>query len=296
MFSTLSHVTSEIDRVVPAKIAAMLKLLLQEKHLYQSVVLDFEPDFQNLSGGLPSHEQSKAITYGLDQLSAVWRFLDPSSGSKSPLSGPGTSITRPILPPDAELFCSTCSQIEVFSCLSVHDLDSVFSRVTLSTSRPALQVFLFSYLCQSCKTFPEAFLVRREHNRLVLSGRAPIEHVDIPSAIPKHVRRFYSDAVTAHQSGQTLAGLLLLRTLVEQWCRLTSSHPSVQSVALIDEYLASLPEDFKIRFPSIRELYSDLSAAIHSAAGSSDFFDSVKDRIVAHFEARRLFTLSDGAV
>jgi hypothetical protein len=295
MHFTLDHVTSEIDKAIPLMIAAVLKLLLEEKHLYQSAVLDFESEFQKLASSLPPHEQSRAFTYGIGQLSADWHFFDPSSGSKTASPSTGTTNTRPILPPDSKLFCSTCNRIETFNCLSVYDCASAFPRALTSNSRPAIQVFLFSYLCQSCRTFPEAFLVRREHNRLILSGRAPIERTEVPSAIPKDVRRFYSGAIVAHQSGQTLAGLVLLRTLIEQWCKLASSGSAVQTDALLDEYTAALPEEFKTRVPLMSDLFSDLNGDIQSGTGSSDLFDSARDRLLVHFEARRLFKLHNGA-
>jgi adenylate kinase len=72
-----------------------------------------------------------------------------------------------------------------------------------------------SYQCQSCKGVPEVFLVRREHLKRTNAGRAPIEHVEVPKDIPKHVSRFFRGAIVAHQSGQTLAGIFLLQTLIE---------------------------------------------------------------------------------
>jgi hypothetical protein len=296
MHYTLSRVTTEIDKALPVKIAAVLKLLLEQKHLYQSVIVDFESNLQDLAGKLPPGEQSTAITHGLGQLSANWHFLDPSSNSKSPQSDGGVRTMGLIIPPEVNVFCSSCSRTEAFNCLGVHEFSAAFSRSHLSHSRPALQGFLFTYICQSCKTFPEAFLVRRENNTLILSGRTPIEHVDVPSAVPRKVRRFYSGAIVAHQSGQTLAGLLLLRTLVEQWCILAMSGTATPMDVPLDEYMASLPEDFKTRFPSMRDLYSELTADIHAATGSSDLFDSVKDRLLVHFEARRLFKLPDGVI
>jgi hypothetical protein len=53
-----------------------------------------------------------------------------------------------------------------------------------------------------------------------LSGRAPIEHVLVPNVIPKNAAGFFKDALIAYQSGQTLAALFLLRTLIEQWLKL----------------------------------------------------------------------------
>jgi len=55
--------------------------------------------------------------------------------------------------------------------------------------------------------------------------------------------------------------------------------------------MQSLPEDFKARFPSMRSLYGELSAAIHRADGAAALFDTAVAQINEHFEARRLFKL-----
>ena len=95
----------------------------------------------------------------------------------------------------------------------------------------------------------------------------------------------------AHQSGQTLAGLFLLRTLIEQWVRENTKHTDLEVDNVLDAYMNSLPADFKDRFPSLRDVYSKLSGDLHRATGSIDLFDETLKSIVEHFEARRLFKL-----
>jgi hypothetical protein len=57
-------------------------------------------------------------------------------------------------------------------------------------------------------------------------------------------------------------------------------------------YMTSLPEDFKRRFSSMRELYGELSNDIHGAIGSAELFESSILKIGEHFEARRLYKIS----
>jgi len=106
------------------------------------------------------------------------------------------------------------------------------------------------------------------------------------------MHRFFSGAVVAHQSGQTLAGVFLLRSLIEQWARITTKSQAAKADEVLDAYMNSLPIDFKSRFASMYGLYGELSADIHSATGSAELFDSARCQIVEHFEARRLFKLS----
>ena len=118
-----------------------------------------------------------------------------------------------------------------------------------------------------------------------------MESVQISACLPKPAAKYVSDAQIAYQSGQVLAALFLLRTFCEQWCRPFALETDKADVAL-DKYSASLPDDFKARFPSLKAIYSDLSAAIHAATEDAELFARSKSQIEEHFEARRLFKLS----
>ena len=122
-----------------------------------------------------------------------------------------------------------------------------------------------------------------------------MEHVQVPFEIPKEVARFYSGAVVAHQSGQTLAGLFLLRTLCEQWARRFAAADDHADQA-INIYMDSLPEDFKGRFPSLRSIYEMLSADIHAATGSDELYVQMLTEIGEHFSARKVFKLLSSRV
>jgi hypothetical protein len=142
------------------------------------------------------------------------------------------------------------------------------------------------------------FLVRREDLKLRLCGRDPIEAVPPPKVLPGSHSKFYSDAQIAHHAGQTLAGIFLLRTFIEQFWR---SVPEVQELikqqarATGDEqataYQAMLPPDFKSRFPSLSDVYGQLSTAMHEAKADAALFEDCCAKIVEHFEARRLFKI-----
>jgi hypothetical protein len=115
--------------------------------------------------------------------------------------------------------------------------------------------------------------------------------VEQPRFIPKAIARFYSGAVVAHQSGQTLAGVFLFRVLIEQWVQSQSEKKGLKVDQALDNYIIGLPKDFKERFPSFRSLYEELSADIHSATGSAELFEKAGKQIIEHFDARRLFKL-----
>jgi hypothetical protein len=153
------------------------------------------------------------------------------------------------------------------------------------------QAFLLAYQCQSCKRTPELFLIRRRGLKLTNEGRSPIERVDVPPFVPDSVQRFFGGAIVAYQSGQTLAAVFLLRTLVEQWARSASGSKKEQADQVMEDYMATLPDDFKNRFLSIRTLYGELSVDIHNATGSAELFERARTQITQHFEVRRMFGL-----
>jgi hypothetical protein len=249
------------------KIRDTLRTLLEEKHLYQSTTLD-------LRGVVPIMEANlNPLRASMDQLRKAttrpWFFKDPLV-SKS-VSDERLTVT----PPDLKLFCGRCNRIEAFNLVSVEDFLERPAEARFVVNSETAQALVLSYRCQSCKGVPEVFLVARQGFRLTNTGRAPIEHVDVPAAIPKDMRRFYGGAIVAHQSGQTLAGIFLLRTLIEQWARQSTEANGFADEAL-DAYMAALPEDFKSRFPSLRTLYSDISVDLHNATGSIELFDTAR--------------------
>jgi len=282
--SEVLRIVCEIDK----RITASVKQLLETKHLYQSVVVEYA----NMLEDLP--DTWAGIAQGLQDavLSAVnghWATIDRAY--QAPLLHEGPACIRFEIP-DLKLFCSACKRIEAFNSISSEDFAGRgHSLIPDGTPTGVVQVFALSFQCQSCKGVPEVFLVRRDELKLTQSGRAPIEHTEVPAAIPKSLGKWFRGAIVAHQSGQTLAGVFLLRTLIEQWAKQATGQPDLQADEAIEAYMDLLPLDFKGRFPSLRTQYGDLSDDIHRAIGSTDLFDSAKFAIIEHFKARQLFKL-----
>lgn len=276
--------------IIRRRVEAVFRELLETKHLYQSLQVDFSTtgveSIENASGNIKF-----ALAQEWSSLhQANWIAQDP----KSPPDNIPLFHNISFRPPDIKTFCTVCDRIEAFNLESVENFLARWGAINVDLkgrSGHTVQVFVLSYTCQSCKSVPEVFLVRREGPRLIISGRTPLEHVDVPKAIPKGVARFYSGAIVAHQSGQTLAGNFLLRTLLEQFAKTKAAAPKTADDA-IDQYTAMLPLDFNNRFPSFRDLYSVLSNDIHLAKGSPEVFEDMRAKIVKHFAARELFELT----
>jgi hypothetical protein len=266
-------------------VVTVLGTLLQQKHLYQG--LPVRPTDTYL---VKSENQANAE----ERLPAVTQFIR-NAWSVDPPPPSGYVPVCFCRPPDIKLFCSACNRVEAYNLVFADDLFRRIEQGAFETKGETDQLFLFAYKCQSCKGTPETFLIRRRGLRLRNEGRSPIEHVEVSTAIPKAVSRFVSGAVVAHQSGQTLAGLFLLRTFIEQWARLATGSQKQQPDQVIEEYMTMLPSDFRGRFPSMRSLYAELSADIHAARGSAELFDQARGQIDQHFDARRLFKLEQPA-
>lgn len=271
------------------RISEHLRQLLESKHLYQNIQIEYQDLVDAFEGNA---EFIKDITQKFTQLvNDEWCLVDPAGRR---MIFPTNDSTRIIWfkAPDVKLFCEICGRIEAFNVVSAEDFlqRRRFDVSVNATNDRTLQVFVISFQCQSCKPAPEVFLIRRRGMKLTISGRAPIEHVTVPSVLPKTLQRFYSGAVVAHQSGQTLAGLFLLRTLIEQWVR-QPIDTELKADEVLDKYMLTLPNNFRQQFVSIRDLYGKISVDIHSATGCESLFDEASSKIVEHFEARRLFEL-----
>lgn len=289
---TPADLCDRIETRLPHEITAAFSRLFQSKHLYQSESVDMafiEQDLDNVDR---------------QTVAAVRVYIDPLRNGRWMPTQPElrrAPFVREPNPPNrylwfetatAKLFCQACDRVEAFNAEFIEDL-TARSGYDSRTSQ-TIQVFAFTFVCQSCKDVPEAFLVRRAGNKLTLCGRAPIEHVSAPSYIPKNQQRSFADSIVAFQSGQVLPALFMLRVTIEQFVRERSTVPIDTPEALtvaFDSYMASLPEAFRSTFPSLPDLYSKLSIALHKADASVELFDTSRLAIEKHFDARRLFEL-----
>ncbi len=288
---------SRFDKFIRALsdvVADRLKALFQDKHLYQSLTLDFSSARPALDEcariGRPVYD--KPDTKPEDSLARSLPWL-PEDNQRSwyPPGSPTRSFDGiPFRLPTVRLYCRNCSGSQPFNLLSAEDICAQWGGV--EADKPTTQVFLFTVLCQQCKEFPEAFLVRRCGLKGQLAGRAPMEEVAVPSVIPARIRRYFSQAVVAFNSGQVLPGLFMLRVLIEQYVQPYRPEASRCDEA-IEAYNRRLPNDFKDRFPSLTKLYTGLSAAIHTAAVGEGLFSATQEDLLTHFEARRLFRLDE---
>ncbi len=299
--NTASQAAKSIRVSIEQRITLTLKKLLEEKHLYQSLDVESEGKASSFVGKVAPPLTPNKVARNIEEelrffetglLLKRWYCSDPSGGPTVYSESNSTLYV-----PHIKTFCTTCDRVEPFNVVAVTDyLDMpkhpLASPNEFKGAAVVVQNFVMSFLCQGCKLIPEIFMVRRVGSKLTNCGRSPIEHIEVPKFLPTSARQYFSGAIVAHQSGQTLAGLFLLRTFIEQWIRSLGAKHEYADEA-IDWYMTTLPDDFKAHYPSLRDVYGTLSNAIHAADASTPIFDKAKADIETHFDARRLRRLSD---
>lgn len=300
---------ASIMQRVGEAISEALRILLSEKHLYQSVKVDF--------GFL---DEIAARNHSLAQKSATRpmmgagpRHVDPLSSFRSELTVYSQCLwfpsnAAPLVSTGTDIFNLNNNEVQKYPlptikaacnhCEEKGPFNPVGALVESSKIAAIDQWLSVSYQCQNCKKEPIRFLIRRNNNKFILSGRDPFETIDIPGFIPKLHAANLRNAIIANHAGQTLAGIFLMRVFVEQFWK---SVPEVaSSIAtkvrptgdeLGEAYKATLPAAFKERFPTLREVYDSLSEAMHSARADTVVFSKCFDQVIEHFDARRLFKM-----
>lgn len=297
---TLNHALATFHVEVVAAIRSAVKQLLEEKHLYQSTTVDVAAICaKHLKSFLQGSAPTDAATVLSRAPNWIWRLRDDedSAAKFTDLAHtPGMPPPEEFLwqAPDIKCYCAKCERDEPFNLFSAYNLlpRNGSTRKYFAEPKGTVQVFSIALLCQSCKTTPEVFLLRRAGPKLTLSGRAPMETTQTPKHIPPAIAKYYSSAQIAYQSGQTLAALFMLRTTCEQWCR-SFGAPNDKADVCLEKYSQSLPGDFRDRFPSLKTIYGELSAAIHSATADEELFRAKALDIAEHFEARKVFKLKN---
>jgi len=124
-------------------------------------------------------------------------------------------------------------------------------------------------------------------------GRNHIEDIEIPKYLPKNESKYYRDAVIAYNTGNILAGLFYLRTLIEQYMRRITNNTDkkITGEDLADEYAKLLDDEFPKKFKTLKKIYEELCVPLHGAQDDSEQFEKSNQDILKHFDALRLFPL-----
>jgi hypothetical protein len=276
-----------------------LKLLLEEKHLYQKVRLSAD-DILKTHGDKIFVPQNRKHYEG-EIHKALQGALNATAENQKFQTGE-VELVLPVT--NVKLFCEKCGAREAFRPIETYDVSSLlrikhqsqstFGTVNFKISfRTDFQIFLFVFQCQRCEGNPTAFIVKRDGLDLFLEGRSPIEHVELPAFIPKKEIKWFRDAVIAFQSGKVLAALFYLRTFIEQFARRKTGTESDKKTGdeILTAYAGTISENLRSTMPSLREWYDNLSEALHTAKEDEQLFESARKAIEEHFDIRRVHKL-----
>ncbi len=329
----MDGLNEKIVSMIRFEILRCVKELLETKHLYQSVRIDTtkiqkmiddadkspemkteESRFRRLASAssgpgisLKSHMANALNRHRQNMrdseqtiLNNYWKFstdtwIQRLITSKKKLSDCGTHFILPTI----SVPCSQCDAI-----LPAHnsgflgqeqEIQTVSWPIQKNGHMSICQTFVFPYHCQSCKKEPLIFLIHRTGTKLMLVGRNHFEKIQMPKTIPQRESKYFSDAISAYNTGNILAGLFLLRTVVEQYMRrILMVTEKKTGDELADGYASLLDDEFpKNRYPSLKVVYSELSVPLHAADNDADQFVKSREDIERHFELLKHFPLKD---
>jgi len=202
-------------------IAAGIKELIEHKHLYQSIIVTFPPFdvvYQNVAlipflTGINKHTLKECQLIYDSANEFQWHVESPVESRRAEYHTDNvpkrTIAIIDFIPPTIKTLCSICESIQPYNFTHGIDFSKDFREINNHENPIDVQIFMLAYQCQACKSLPEVFMIRREKMKLIQSGRTPMEQVEIPKFIPKAQRKYFSDAIFAFNSGQTLAGKFL---------------------------------------------------------------------------------------
>jgi hypothetical protein len=296
----LQRLREETIRSISREAGKALKTLLEEKHIYQQVVIDAKSlitawEAKARSLGATIHDgdadfEKTRFTLPDSQLDLADRWGPPE----------GSPVLTMIVS-NTKLFCSACDEREVFSPVWYRDMANELNKPVAFAAaagrtppKDGFQLLYITLQCQRCLGQPAGFIVRRDGWKLSLHGRSPMEHVEVPKYIPKEERHLFRDAMIAAHGGKILAALFYLRVFIEQFARRVTGETERRFGAdLMEDYGKTLPDPHRGTRPSLKELYEKLSEPIHAAREDEKLFEAAREAIEHHFEIRKVFKISE---
>lgn len=294
-----------VDRFVARlneELSTQIKLLLEEKHLYQKVKIDSVEQIRVEALRRAPKEAQEWVNDTLT--SRLAHQLDVSIGgypTRVNMEG-GPKLYLCLKFPIVRLFCHNCKRKEAFGPAWYQDATNEMlklrrdEKIGRNYDISNVRVYFIAYQCQYCKGAPEGFLVRKTGWTFSLDGRSPMEHIELPKYIPDKESGLFRDAMIAYHAGKWLAAVFYLRCFIEQFAR-----RQIGAVAnarktgddIMDAYAQLLPEDKRSHLTSLKHWYDRLSEPMHTAdeGAAEKLFDEARQEIEHHFELRQAFRI-----
>src|SRR5690349_24655208 len=160
-FHIPQHGVNEFTRLLNEQLSAQVKLLLEEKHLYQKVTIDVDHIRSEILKRIYEHDLRWAES---EIASTLNKRLVLTSGPGMVIA-PRGEASKPIptlILPGVRLFCVTCTERHVFKPVWYQDaISEMIQRVVsgevreLNFNAVSLQLFFVAYQCQHCHGEPQ---------------------------------------------------------------------------------------------------------------------------------------------
>ncbi len=170
MVATLNYAeaTYLLASSVNQSMKGQLKLLLEERHLYQNVVsVDFSEILSEVSKSVVLTTHVQALYTFAKKLSEE-RIAPAEQDSSTVPNGSGAkpALRLELILQNVKLYCSTCKTRETFSPTWYKDAtDGIMERHSrdhrIALPPPLFQMFVLAYQCETCKSAPVTFLIER---------------------------------------------------------------------------------------------------------------------------------------
>lgn len=289
----------EIEHEVCDEWIKILKVLLEEKFIYQNVCLNADvfarhADDKHSQQAL-SDEFSKRATYPLSDgktdkvraspdwmISGASNFEQWEKYEEQPL---------PFYLPALQLHCKECKGERSFG--SLIDSRSGYLQAFLNKKqKPDVneQVYTFYYLCGSCSNRTIVFQVVRTGLKLQLTGRSEPLRPAV-GKWPKGIDIVVEDAVQAVAENDIYGGFYHLRTAVEHYLKgqlgIDVSERK-RGEELVDEYKKTLDEKVRTAAPSLSTVITEFSECLHSRTGDLSVFNDNLKKFEAHITMKKM--------
>lgn len=261
-------------------VAQAIKRLLSSKHLYQNLNISGATDFS-----CATEEQIAEVEFKLHSADLAF------TGGQA-MRTAGETLQVNLL--NFETYCTRCGDRKPFASLSAVTSPLDQPALPFGELPPASQILHLRFKCQSCQTEQVDYLIVRKAKKLTIAGRWPVEEYPAPAFIPKELRDHYSKATITFNAGFFLAALVYLRVVIEQFWRsqnLADLSQRLTGDELGTLYKEKLPKEFNEVFPSLLDIYNQISGALHTANASAEIFEESLAKLERHFDGRRLFEL-----
>jgi len=316
------NLTNFILNLLNEKISNSFRILLEEKHLYQSVKIE-KPDILDIIEKNDWSNFGFMQNFGIFEIAKFKMAIKQSDNKIASLDLNKffnsiwvlrtfskfdnleqmedifniDDVNVHISLPTIKIKCNKCNSVTPPHNPGIDNKQMEINHLDLTSynekKKTTIQVFSIPYQCQSCKKEPIIFQIYRTDKKLTLSGRSQFEKVDIPNYIPTDEQNYYSDAVIAFNSGRILAALFYLRVLIEHYMRRVTQNMNnkITGEDLGDQYSKLIDEEFPNKFTSLKKVYEELSIKIHSFDEDTNKFSESLQDIEKHFDILQHFPL-----